>query len=682
MSLDWARRIAAHATAGFAFAAAAQGGELPAAVVALFAFAFLASLAFGERLGEGRGGLFTALAALAFAGLVGAWLTGAIDLVVAATSFATALAANRLLSRQSAADDGLLYLSSLLMLAGGAALTADLWYGALFALFSLSATSALTLSHLSRSAQEAQATRRQADALASRRLLGGLFALSGLGLAGAIGVFFAFPRFTTGVWVRGRGEPARGAASGFSGAIRLGGAGPLKSDPRIVAHAALRPDPGLDRLGLLWKGRSLDRFDGRNWSSTAGAAQARRLWELAAGAGDPVALEIEVLGSAMGVAFVPEGAQAIWNPHRVPASPASAGLPSLQLLRDSAGDLRLAPAPGGPYGYSVSARLSVRPEVAGRGTSYPRALTEGLLQLPGLDPRIQALADRWTTGLSDPYDKARAVERELLRFRYAAELPGTAADPLADFLFERKEGHCELFSTAMTVLLRASGVPARAATGFFGGERIGPGLYALRAGDAHAWTEVYFPGIGFVPFDATPSAGRSASPPRASAFLADLVDRAESFWRTTVVDYGLSDQLRAASAALHSLGRGLERLQGRGGPGLVLPLRLLAAAAALGLATWAARSLWRGRATARSPLAGVGPDVALYRALLRRLARRGLAKRAGQTPREFAARLAADHRGEAAEVAAITERYLASRFGGVQISRDELRALRRRVRAL
>jgi transglutaminase-like putative cysteine protease len=685
VSLEGARRVAAHATVGFAFGAAAIGGALPGAAVGLFAVAFAASLAWPGRLGRAGAGAATGATGLSFAVLAFAWLAGLLDLVPAATSFAVALAANRLVARKRAADDGLLYLSALLMLAGGAALTADLAYGLFFAGFSLSATSALTLSHLSRSVEEAQATRRQAAALASRRLFAGVFALSALGLAGALAVFFAFPRFTAGVWARSRGQGGA-AATGFSSAIRLGGAGPLKSDARVLLHVAVAPDPGRERLDLLWKGKSLDRYDGRAFVSTArrASAQARRRFEVGPDQSGASTLEVEVRPAAQtSAAFAPQGAFLLADPRRVPPAPFSAGLAFLHLTRDSAGDFEVEPSPGGAFAYSARAALGARPELSGRGASYPDAIREQYLQLPPLDPRIPELAARWTEGFSDPYDKARAIERALGAFAYSAELPGEeAADPLASFLFERRAGHCELFSTAMTVLLRASGVPARAATGFYGGERAGEGTYILRAGDAHAWSEVYFPGVGFAPFDPTPPAGRRASQSRTSAFFADLYDQAEALWLSTVVDFGYREQARAVKGALRLLSSGLERFQDRGGDGAARPLQVVGAAAALALAGLAARLLWkrsRGRTRRRRP---EDPAAKVYRALLRRLARRGIEKAPGQTPRELAARLLAEGRAEAREVGALTERYLAARFGARRLGRAELRELWRRVRAL
>ena len=108
-------------------------------------------------------------------------------------------------------------------------------------------------------------------------------------------------------------------------------------------------------------------------------------------------------------------------------------------------------------------------------------------------------------------------------YTYTLELGGDVADPLMEFLFVRKAGHCEHFATALTLMLRTQGFQARLATGFFGGERVGD-EYLVRAGDAHAWTHVLVPGRGFVTVDATPPAFR-ASQSAGAAGVAHLLLR-------------------------------------------------------------------------------------------------------------------------------------------------------------
>ena len=172
------------------------------------------------------------------------------------------------------------------------------------------------------------------------------------------------------------------------------------------------------------------------------------------------------------------------------------------------------------------------------------------LQLPEeITPETIALAHRLTDGLPNNYDKAVAIERWLeTNLTYTLELrePGKI-EPVHFFLFDRKKGHCEYFSSAFVVLARAAGIPARQVNGFLGGEwNEYQGYVAVRAGDAHSWAEVFFPGKGWVTFDATPSApggelGRGGSGWRAK--LARFIDTLRFQWSKWVIEYDLVAQL-------------------------------------------------------------------------------------------------------------------------------------------
>jgi protein-glutamine gamma-glutamyltransferase len=107
---------------------------------------------------------------------------------------------------------------------------------------------------------------------------------------------------------------------------------------------------------------------------------------------------------------------------------------------------------------------------------------------------------------TDPYEITLRIE-EYLRshYAYSATPPRTAyRSPFAAFLLSTKTGYCQHFAGAMAVLLRFNGVPARVALGFKTGTQRSPGVYLVRAKDAHAWVEAYFSGVGWVAFDPTP----------------------------------------------------------------------------------------------------------------------------------------------------------------------------------
>ena len=134
------------------------------------------------------------------------------------------------------------------------------------------------------------------------------------------------------------------------------------------------------------------------------------------------------------------------------------------------------------------------------GDDFPASLL-AYLQLPELDPRIPQLAAQVSGSASNNYDKAVALEQYLkTNYVYTLQLPGSpVADPLANFLFERKQGHCEFFASSMAVMLRTLRIPARLVNGFVNDEFNDlTGNYVVRAKDAHAWVEAYFPGYGWI----------------------------------------------------------------------------------------------------------------------------------------------------------------------------------------
>ncbi len=153
------------------------------------------------------------------------------------------------------------------------------------------------------------------------------------------------------------------------------------------------------------------------------------------------------------------------------------------------------------------------------GQDYPAWVRERYLQLPpDFPPRLRALAADLTANAPTPYDKAQAITDWLrTSIRYTAHLPPPPAgrDVLEWFLFDIRQGFCTYYASAQVVLLRAVGVPARLATGYAEGE-IPPGtlrLRQVRQSHAHAWPEVYFPGLGWVEFEPTTAQSPLRRPP-------------------------------------------------------------------------------------------------------------------------------------------------------------------------
>jgi hypothetical protein len=199
----------------------------------------------------------------------------------------------------------------------------------------------------------------------------------------------------------------------------------------------------------------------------------------------------------------------------VPVSPLS-----VRMHGDRGDDWRYDPATGTVFGrnvtsaghsYTVTAS-EPRPAaslLAGAAAIPPDdGLQQRYTELPELDPRIVATVTEVTAGAVTPYDRVRSIHDFLSDrangFRYSlATEPGTSGDDLVDFLRLRR-GYCEQYAGTMAVMVRAAGIPARVALGYTPGRQQRDGSRLITSDDAHAWVEVYFQSLGWVPFDPTP----------------------------------------------------------------------------------------------------------------------------------------------------------------------------------
>jgi hypothetical protein len=316
--------------------------------------------------------------------------------------------------------------------------------------------------------------------------------------------------------------------------------------------------------------------------------------------------------------------------------------------------------------------------------SYPDNISADYLGLPDLDPRIRPLTDKIVSGATTPYDRAAAIEKYLrTHYGYTLQLSKLAPpDPIADFLFVRRRGHCEYFSSAMAIMLRTVGIPSRVVNGFAGGEFNDiTSQYVIRASDAHSWVEAYIPGEGWLAFDPTP--GDSVQTHSDWSRLMLYMDAMSSFWREWIVNYDLAHQLRLTQDASHgsravvgqaqSWGRReyqkmlgwARRVQDRvGASGVKWGIRAVVAIALVLLIISLPRLLLllQKIRLARSPRQA--PQLAAsiwYERMLRQTAKLGWTKSPAQTPDEFAS-LISDRKIQH-RVSDFTEHYERARFG-------------------
>ena len=140
------------------------------------------------------------------------------------------------------------------------------------------------------------------------------------------------------------------------------------------------------------------------------------------------------------------------------------------------------------------------------GDTYQITSSVSVADLP---QRVRDLGVQLTSEADTPYEKAKAIEDHLASFTYTLKLepPPYNADGVDHFLFTLQKGYSEYFASAMTVLLRTVGVPARLATGYTAGDKMPEQeLYRVTDSHSHAWVEVFFPAYGWISFEPTPGA--------------------------------------------------------------------------------------------------------------------------------------------------------------------------------
>jgi protein-glutamine gamma-glutamyltransferase len=286
----------------------------------------------------------------------------------------------------------------------------------------------------------------------------------------------------------------------------------------------------------------------------------------------------------------------------------------------------------------------------------------------------------------DPEAAARALEGVFHRapFRYELDFTPRGPDALEDFLTVRRAGHCQTYASAMALLLRTSGIPARFVTGFLGGEIGAFGRYVLvRGNNVHAWVEAWCgPGKGWIAFDPTPFSGQPKLErvPLASR-LRQVTDGIEFFYDRFILSFGQSDQaemlrrlreaLGGALGALRDLRAALASAAGRF-ESARLPL-VVAVAAAVVLLVFASRRLL---ARARFGTRGLPPASAAYRRLQKTLHRRGAPLTPSSAPAETLAAAERFGPAAAAPAAAIVRAYVRESFGGFSASEEERENLR------
>jgi transglutaminase-like putative cysteine protease len=255
-----------------------------------------------------------------------------------------------------------------------------------------------------------------------------------------------------------------------------------------------------------WRLTSLERFDGRIWSSSGSYGKAK---------GDlPEAVKIDAATEPIDQSFSISALSAIWLPSAYEAHSFHGDDVDVRYDEDSSTLIVSSKVPtsdGLTYQVTSTSPRLTPSDLTGTADEVPKDIRRTYTKLPaGFSPRVRQLAQQLTAGASSPYAQSRALQDHLRQFTYDLSVPpGHGGDALEEFLFTTKRGYCEQFAGAFAAMARSIGLPARVAVGFTPGDvdPNEPDLYHVRGEHAHAWPEVYFSGAGWVAFEPTPGRG-------------------------------------------------------------------------------------------------------------------------------------------------------------------------------
>ena len=520
--------------------------------------------------------------------------------------------------------------------------------------------------------------------VAVRRLPLVACALIFLIVALALPLFLIAPRAGSAAITRSSGGLSN--LIGFSESVSLGAIAELKRNDEVVMRIRVEDRESLAGTALKWRGVALDEFTGTSWRKSAEARKLqpkvseRGFFQL--GTTDAIhrlttqTIFLEPLDSPVLFAA----------PRAVAVQAVQVDLPYLRIDGEGAIQTRHHDFDRLIYKAFSDVR-EPDPDILRRDYSPYLIAQDRYRQLPDeLDPRIPAYAGSIVNQANarNRYDKAKAIESHFREtYGYTLQMRASGSDPLADFLFRVKAGHCEYFSTAMTVMLRSEGIAARVVNGFLPGEyNEAADAYTVRQSDAHSWVEVYFPETNaWVTFDPTPAAGRTE--PQRSGFTAALGKYAEAFellWFQYVVGYDRQEQ-RSLATSLHNqvsryqntIAKAINRVENVSWPIWRQPVGTVVLVILLSLIIFLLIRLkrfgWRGlRTSSRTP----NPQrsaIEFYERLTKVLAERGIKRAPDQTPLEFAAGVGLS------DAMTITGAYNRVRFGAEQLSASEIRSI-------
>lgn len=611
----------------------------------------------------------------------------------------------RLFSAQRDRDYYFLAVISFLMVLSAAVLTVDSTFLFAFAAFMLMAVATFILMEMRRSSAQASVqSNPSGDSLAYRRMALSLAGASPVLvlfiLLGATVIFFILPRVSRGYL--STNAQFNELTTGFSDRVQLGGIGEIQQSNALVMHIQIDGD-NHGAYDLYWRGVTLNVFDGRAWSnpheqhilpSLPGghfALSLRSLGWQAAVANRTIHYRVLMEPIGSNVFFLAPRPTALDGTYRIVSMDGGDAVYNLDVEH-----------PLNSYEATSNIARPTAAELRAESEAYPPEILLNYSQLPRLDPRIPKLAEQVSASADNNYDKAVAIETYLrTKFGYTLQLPHPVPrDPLANFLFERRQGHCEYFASSMAVMLRTLRIPSRVVNGFRTGEFNDlTSQYVVRGRDAHSWVEAYFPRYGWVSFDPTPAGPLVVHNQWNRLML--YVDAMASFWREWVINYDASHQYRLGREASRNSVAWVHHMQNwahRHYGAVLAAARQVKQTFTDSPAGWSigaviaavilvlagnARRLWRmfrrQRLASRPEKSPRLAATIWYERMIRIIGRRGWHKLPAQTPAEFAASI--HDEAVRRRVSLFTEHYEQARFGDSPEAARELPELYEEISA-
>lgn len=278
--------------------------------------------------------------------------------------------------------------------------------------------------------------------------------------------------------------------------------------------------------GAYWRLMSLDHFDGRMWGAHSRFRSVSGRFETDTTRSEELIQQVRVVGLVSD--YLPAAARP------VAVFTANSGV----AFDDHSSSLLLEHPTDEGFEYIVNSVLPNFEAETLRSVdmTLPDSIAARYLQLPELDPRVHELAREVTGSTTTSYDAALALQTFFRNeFVYDIDISaGSGENALVHFLFEDRRGYCEQFAASYAAMARTIGLPSRVAVGFTEGDQsqTDPSFFTVRGKHSHAWPEIFFPGLGWVPFEPTP--GRYS--PGSAAWTTLSPEQAIDYEETTPAD--------------------------------------------------------------------------------------------------------------------------------------------------